>query len=302
MRADKQTLTSFEWPTLVVLAACYIAWCIGTASGDYIGGVPAWVITSLAIALHSSLQHEALHGHPFRNKLLNEALVYLPLGLAYPYRRFKQLHLAHHRDERLTDPYDDPESNFLDPAVWKTLPASARLLFRANNTLLGRMIIGPALGVMGLYRGEIRKIRDGDRNIRSAYLHHLAGLSLVLIWLTAFGELSVVAYLTAAYAGLSLIYIRTFLEHRAHECSRARTVIVEDRGPLAFLFLNNNFHAVHHAHPRVAWYRLPARYAADRDNYLKANGGYRFRSYWEVFRAYLIRAKDPVPHPLYRSN
>ena len=41
------------------------------------------------VALHSSLQHEALHGHPTRHAPVNEALVFLPLGLFYPFRRFK---------------------------------------------------------------------------------------------------------------------------------------------------------------------------------------------------------------------
>ena len=79
---------------------------------------------------------------------------------------------------------------------------------------------------------------------------------------------------------------------------RGRSVIIEDRGPLAFLFLNNNLHAVHHAHPRVAWYRLPALYRARRERFLAMNEGYRFASYAHVFRGYLFRQKDPVPHPL----
>ena len=78
------------------------------------------------------------------------------------------------------------------------------------------------------------------------------------LWLLAVGAMPVWAYLLAAYLGWSLLKIRTFLEHRAHEAARARTVIIEDRGPLALLFLNNNFHVVHHMHPGVPWYRLPA--------------------------------------------
>jgi fatty acid desaturase len=74
--------------------------------------------------------------------------------------------------------------------------------------------------------------------------------------------------------------------------------VIEDRGPLALLFLNNNLHAVHHMHPQVAWYRLPAVYSANRDHYLRRNDGYIYRNYAQIFRAYLFRAKDPVPHPL----
>ena len=75
--------------------------------------------------------------------------------------------------------------------------------------------------------------------------------------------------------------------------------MIEDRGPFAFLFLNNNFHAVHHARPALPWYRLPATYAAERGAVLRRNEGYRYASYWPVIRDHLLRAKDPVPHPLW---
>jgi fatty acid desaturase len=107
------------------------------------------------------------------------------------------------------------------------------------------------------------------------------------------------AYLLAAYLGLSLLKLRTFLEHQAHARASGRSVIIEDRGPLAFLFLNNNLHVVHHMHPDVPWYTLPAVYRARKDHYLRRNGGYLFRSYGQIFRLYLWRAKDPVPHPLW---
>ena len=101
---------TIEWPTLVMLGLCYSVWA---ASGflvypDY--PVLALAVMAVTAALHASLQHEVLHGHPTRSASLNELLVALPLCAAYPFRRFKQLHLRHHNDERLTDPYDDPES------------------------------------------------------------------------------------------------------------------------------------------------------------------------------------------------
>ncbi len=76
-------------------------------------------------------------------------------------------------------------------------------------------------------------------------------------------------------------------------------MIIEDRGPLSLLFLNNNFHAVHHANPKLAWYRLPAEYAARREEWLRRNDGYAYRSYGEVFRRHFLRRKDPVAHPIW---
>lgn len=288
-----------EWPTLALIAACYAAWAAATTVLAAASLPLAVVATTVLVALFSSLQHEVLHGHPFRSRLLNEALVFPSLTLLVPYGRFRDLHLAHHRDEFLTDPYDDPESNYLDPAVWARLSRPVRAILCANNTLLGRMLLGPAIGQWSFMAADLRAIGAGDRAVARAWALHLPGAALVIGWLLAVGQMPIAAYLLAAYLGHSLLKVRTFLEHRAHERARGRSVVVEDRGPLALLFLNNNLHAVHHAHPQVAWYRLPAFYAARRDRILARNEGYRFASYAEVFRRHLLRAKDPVPHPLW---
>jgi fatty acid desaturase len=66
---------------------------------------------------------------------------------------------------------------------------------------------------------------------------------------------------------------------------------------MSLLFLNNNLHALHHAHPGVSWYRLPTLYRARRNELLAGNGGYRFGGYLEIARRYLLRPKEPVLHP-----
>ena len=287
-----------EWPTILLLAATYFIWAIGTLIWPE-SGLLSVVLVSVAVAQFSSLQHEVLHGHPFANQTVNEALVFPGLTLVIPYQRFKATHLAHHHDPFLTDPYDDPESSYVDPAVWERLPRITQKLLRANNTLIGRMMLGPALGVWRFAVQDWSAIKAGDRAVRRAWQLHLASVALVLVWLWTVTEMPVWGYVLAVYFGHSLLKIRTYLEHRAHTAFRARTVVVEDRGPLALLFLNNNFHVVHHMHPTMAWYRLPQIYAARRAHYLRRNDGYVFSSYAEVFRRYLTKAKDPVPHPVW---
>lgn len=289
-----------EWPTLGLLVATYGLWGLGTTVLWAVSPSLAVILTGVAMAQFSSLQHEVLHGHPFRNAHLNHALVFLPLGLFYPYLRFLDTHLAHHHDPNLTDPYDDPESNFQDPAVWARMGRARKALLRLNNTLLGRMVLGPALGAVMFWAGDIAAMRRGDRRIALSYaLHGLGLLALAGWWWAGPGQMSLPAYLAAAYLGAALLKIRTFLEHRAHEAFRARTVIIEDRGPLALLFLNNNLHVVHHCHPQVPWYMLPALYRSNRDHYLRRNESYVFRNYAEIFRRFFLRAKDPVPHPIW---
>ncbi len=287
-----------EWPTVLLLAMTYTVWITGTLIWD-ISAPLALLLTAVAIAQFSSLQHEALHGHPFHHDALNEAAVFPALALFVPYRRFRDTHLQHHFDPALTDPYDDPESNYRDPAQWAALSRPMQVLLRWNNTLAGRMVLGPILGTAHFLTTELALIRQGDTRVINAWAMHGAGLILVGLWLALVAAMPVWAYLLAAYLSLALLRIRTFLEHRAHEMSRSRTVVIEDRGPLSLLFLNNNFHVVHHMHPNVPWYDLPALYASRRAHFLRRNDGYVYRNYAEIFRKYLWRAKDPVPHPIW---
>jgi fatty acid desaturase len=229
-------------------------------------------------------------------------LVFPAMGLLIPYPRFRDTHLAHHHDPSLTDPYDDPETNFVDPTVWASWPPLRRRLYNWNNTLLGRMVLGPAIGLITFYGQDLRAICKGNRRILDAYLFHAAGLIPVAAWLVWVSEMPAWMYVLGVYLSLSILKIRTFLEHQVHEKARCRSVIIEDRGLLAFLFLNNNLHAVHHAHPQLPWYRLRAHYAARRDRFLRRNGGYAYRSYAQIARMFLFRAKDPVPHALWSTS
>ena len=199
---NDESVGAVEWPTLGLLVATYALWIVGTTAAAAVWLPLGIVLTALAIAQFSSLQHEALHGHPFRNATLNHALVFAGLTLCIPYLRFRETHLAHHYDPILTDPYDDPETNYLDPAVWSRLSRPVQHLLRLNNTLLGRMLLGPAIGTYAFVRGDWRLIRAGDAAVRDAWVLHGFGVALVLVWLLAVGSMPVWAYVVAAYAGM----------------------------------------------------------------------------------------------------
>ena len=131
---------------------------------------------------------------------------------------------------------------------------------------------------------------------------HVPAVAVVLWWMATMGQMSWLAWGISVYAGWSILKIRTFLEHRAHEKSRARTVIIESHGPLAWLFLYNSLHVVHHMNPGAAWYDLPRLYREGKERYLACNEAYVYRSYVDIFRQYFLRAKDPVPHPLWQQG
>jgi len=294
---ETQNASGIEWPTLGLIILCYAGWFAA------IGPLADWnlaigiVAAALFVAFHSSLQHEVIHGHPTQWQWLNDLMVAPALTILIPYMRFKDTHIAHHHDAALTDPYEDPESNFLHPNAWSKVPGVLRVLMTVNNCLAGRLIFGPAISQVFFILSDIRTARSGDRRVLQGWLWHIPAVLAVVAVLLWIGTMPIWAYLISAYFGISLLKIRTFAEHRAHELVRGRTVIIEDRGPLALLFLNNNLHAVHHMHPQIAWYDLPARFRANRAHYLEVNDGYLFSSYGEIFRRHFFRPKDPVPHP-----
>lgn len=293
-------LLRIEWPTIALLIGCYGSWLFS--------GLVLWpqfplisiAVLSVAVALHSSLCHEVAHGHPTSSGLVNEALVFLPLGLVYPFRRFRTLHLRHHADERLTDPFDDPESCY--QAAWKhrQLPGFLQLLLKLNNTMAGRFVLGPPMMTVGLLLSDGRLILEGDRRVRRAWLLHVVGIvPVIAIVSLIFGMPFWLYMLTAVWIGHSFISIRTFAEHQWAERPDGRTIIVE-RSPLGLLFLNNNLHLVHHKHPGVAWYRLPRLFRAHRAEWLKMNDGYVYPNYFALLKRYAFRGKEPVVHPVLR--
>jgi len=290
-----------EWPTLALLIPIYggfatLTWFYHT--------LPLWLVVPLAaylVAWQGSLQHEAIHGHPTWNRWLNEVIIFPNLWLWMPYRVYRDSHLSHHRDERLTDPLDDPESYYLTAAQWERCSRATRALMQFRNTVTGRLLVGPAIAIWHLWRDQIPRVLRGERPTLVAWGLNAVACALVLVWVEGVCDIPFVEYaLFFAYPGISLTLLRSFAEHRAEEDPANRSVIIDAAWPMALLFLNNNLHALHHREPGIPWYRLPERYRVMRRAVLAANGDYRFRGYAEIIARYLLWPKETVVHPAYR--
>lgn len=287
---------TFEWPTWVVLVITYSAWFSLTWFWQDIPGWLLWLFGGYTVALHSSLQHEALHGHPTTSKRINIALVWPPLTLWLPVELYVENHLRHHRSD-LTNPQLDPESFFVPREKWQQLARWQQLLLVFNNTFLGRMLIGPWLAAGKLYRDELRKLRSGDFSHAGIMLRHLISVAVVLYWILAICQMPFWLYLLAfAWPGTSMMMIRSFLEHRYDSEPDHRTVLVDGCPATRLLFLNNNYHWVHHNYPELAWYRIPAVARAERSQVLERNGNYRYPGYWTIAWRHLVK---PWTHPAY---
>ncbi len=253
----------------------------------------AWII-----AWQMNLQHEVIHGHPTPSRLVNEAIGVWPLSLWLPYSFYRATHLRHHQDTNLTDPFEDPESYYWTVAGWRDLGPLGRAWARAQSTLLGRLILGPAW-MIGRFLTDLgRDAWRGRDGVRAAVAWHLTECVPVLIWVVGVCGMPLWVYLAAfVYPGMSLAMVRSFAEHRAAPEPEKRTAIVENARILGPLFLFNNLHVAHHLRGGLPWYQIPTFYRLNRVAQVERNGGLVYRSYFDVARRYLLTPHDRLVHP-----
>lgn len=289
-------IARIEWQTLGLAGLIYIAWFALTLGA---GAHPELaVLGGLVIAWHGSLQHEATHGHPTRSPALNALIAGAPLSLWLPFPLYRESHLEHHATGDLTDPLADPESFYLTRQDWAAAGRFRRALARAQSTLAGRMLAGPAVMIARTWWAEARRVARGDWRRAWMWLAHGIAAAAVMLWVAGACGIHPLLYIGAfVYPGLSLTLLRSFAEHRPAPAHPHRSAVVEAHPLWAALFLNNNLHALHHAEPWRPWYQLPARYRDQRAAILAGNGGYLMRGYAEVARRYLVRVKDSPEHP-----
>ncbi|MCB1446286.1 MAG: fatty acid desaturase [Rhizobiaceae bacterium] len=287
-----------EWPTLLLALFIHAGWLFLTWFWQSIPLLLLFLLGGWLVAWHGSLQHEVLHGHPTRFRRVNDAIGSLPIGLWLPYPIYKRAHLKHHNDEWLTDPIEDPESYYLTGPNWQRLGASGRLVTHVNNTLPGRLVIGPFIALAAFWGHEAMAIARGDFRHVPLWAAHLAGVAVVLTWVLAVAQMPLWIYLLCfVYAGLSFSRLRSFAEHNYADTKEERTAIVENTPAFGLLFLYNNLHVVHHSKPAIPWYRIPGLYRANRDAYIRLNGGLVYNGYRDVAKRYFFRTHHRPVHP-----
>ena len=299
MRTDGQR-RGIEWPTVALAAGIYGGWLVLTWFTDILPWPIVFVGGAWLVAWHASLQHELIHGHPTRWSAVNRLLGLPSLIVFLPYDRYRALHLAHHRDDRLTDPLEDPESAYWTPERWRGLGPVGRLIVRVTARLAGRLVIGPVWAIARFLIRDAKLIGDRRNGVRRAWTAHLTALFPVLVWVFVVCRVPVVEYLACfVLPGMALLMVRSFAEHRAHDEADRRTAVVERAPILGALFLFNNLHLAHHERPGLPWYRLPEFYRTERTRLLRKNGGLVYRGYGEIVRKFLFSPHDVIVHPIY---
>ena len=290
--------TGTEWPTWLLILVIHGAWLALLVAYQALPAGLCQFGLVLVAAWHLSLQHELLHGHPTRSPRLNQLFGVFPISVWYPFAIYRDSHLSHHRDAQLTRPGVDPEGNYVTSKSYGQGLRHRRMLQWALRTSVGRMVLGPLLAILAVWTPLFVSPWLQCVSYLRAWTIHLLLLAVMLWWVKALAGISPVDYLLGiAYPALGLAMLRSFYEHRPAASPAHRTVINEAAWPWRLLYLNNNYHAVHHAHPGLAWYRIPAAFRADRAGYLQRNGGFHLTGYAGLLWHHALTPVDSPIHP-----
>lgn len=280
----------YELPTWLVTFVIYGGWLALTLNYH---SLPWWLVLLLGAVLtcwHGSLQHEVIHGHPTRQPRVNRLLALPPLGLWLPWSRYDKCHRLHHTTLNLTDPVLDPESWLVDPATWERSGRGGRAVLWILNTLAGRFLLGPAVAAWRTWRADWRLVRAGDHEVLADWIEHAVAVVVLVIWVVGVCDIPFLAYVALfAYPGQSLTLLRSFIEHQPGDVNDRRTNIILASAPMRWLYLNNNFHVLHHENPRLSWYRLPRRFRRHRRSLIDRAGRVFRHGYLEIIARYLVR-------------
>jgi fatty acid desaturase len=288
----------WEVPTWGVAFAIYAAWFALVWFHAHIPWPLQMLGGAYVLAWHFSLQHEAIHGWRSIPRWLRTAVVWPPIGGWFPFELYKRSHTAHHRNTVLTYPGEDTESVYHRQDDWSrySRPWQAVLLF--NQTLLGRLTVGPVLRLRKLVLTEWAKLRAGDFRDVPIWLRFFAGLAVVLWFVSGVAGMPVWHYyLVFVLPGLSLGLLRAFIEHRWGPTPGERTASVESNWVFGLLFLWNNLHIVHHLYPQMAWFEIPGFWRRHREKLLEHNGHYVFPGYFDIARRWLLKPVFVPAHP-----
>jgi fatty acid desaturase len=286
----------FELPNWIVAAAIYGAWILLVYHAHELAWYVVAPLGAYVLAWHFSLQHEAIHGWLSAPRWLRAAVVWPPIGGWLPFELYRRSHSQHHRDAHLTMPVVDTESAYHHEQDWRGYSRGWRSILLFNQTLMGRMLIGPLLRWRKLIMIEAGLLRQRDFRNVGIWLRFFVGLAAVLGFVAWAGYPIWKYYLFIVYPGLSLGLLRSFIEHRWGESPDHRIAIVESNGIFGLLFLWNNIHVVHHIYPSMPWYDIKPYYGRHRGQLLALNDAYVFPGYLDIARRWLLR---PVFVPVY---
>ena len=274
----------FALPTLLMTAALFASYAM-TYYLAFNGAMPlsiaVFAIAAITYMSYTPL-HEAVHGNiNGRHRslsYLNDACGYLAAQIVLiPYASHREEHLAHHRHTNV--PGKDPD--FMLKDMGRSLFASAQAVLRFWWMQMTYAVKGG--------------VSASSRNTRLIFLTEL---SVALAWRVALFVLApkIMAIMQVGYF-LGLAFTTYWFAYRPHlpyeDSARYRNtnsmVFPLWAKPVEWFWLGQNLHSIHHAFPRVPFYRYHALFRRI-EAVMRANGNVVI----DIFSRRPLRPHHPV--------
>ncbi|MGB1581132.1 MAG: fatty acid desaturase [Nevskiales bacterium] len=234
------------WPTVLMLAAG-LAVIIVTDILGVMGYWPLWlcaIINGLAGYLMFSAAHDAIHRAVSTNTRLNDwvgRLSLLPLSPMASLGLFRWGHIQHHRyavDEKDPDRWSYEGPKWLLPMKWMLI-----------DIWYFFYVIGSKDKVAYKHLRTTLKITAVSLSIIGGLIWAGYGMEVLMLW-----------FVPSRIASLLLGFAFFWLPHEPHDVSQAEhftrssTIRVGYEWLMSPLLQYQNFHLIHHLHPRTPFY------------------------------------------------
>ena len=155
-------------------------------------------------------------------------------------------------------------------------------------------------GGEGARRGVEGALRGREGQVRRHWLLHLVFAVPIIGLVMASPYVTVTSYiLYSVIPSLALLSVRSYIEHRSSHYSAHDTVLIEAGWLWRLLFLNNNYHVIHHDLPHLRWYQIHETFTAQKQAWLARAGDYHFSGYGAVFRRFFFSVPAWLRPPVF---
>lgn len=211
-----------------------------------------------------SIIHEAEHGILHPNPAINEWLgVFMALFFPAPYHLIRQGHIGHHRrnrsDDEAFDLYFDGDRPVLKwLALYGIITGFYWMIVVLSNVVV---VLFPFALNPKFWKFDRPSAAFMD-SLNPAYGGKLwfeglaaIGLHVTIVWLMGIPMLNyAIVYFGFGLSWSAMQYVHHYGTER-HVVHGARNLWLF--GPIDLVWLNHNWHAIHHGHPTIPWIYLP---------------------------------------------
>ena len=250
---SRLSASGIAWPTIglfgfLMVAGAANVWLALT------GAIPLWggmLINAVLLYVLEHVNHEAIHSNISGNhpnmRWLNDLIGHAGnFWMFLPFPAFKAVHLAHHRS---------PNHPTLDCDMWFASKTLLGVAARCSTLLLGYEIQLQRLARLGFVEAK---------TMRQIYFTRAIWVAVVgaCIYFGFAREVLMLWVLPSLLAMPVLAFLFAYIVHYPHDSTERykSSNVWLSHNPvlqklLTTIFLFQNYHLVHHLHPRVPFYR-----------------------------------------------